>query len=172
MEAKKISEVLLNAYRKLNLTTPLYIDCGELCDHYCCQGDDSGMWLLPGEQELLQNEPGYRFVENETDTVLICADTCRREMRPYACRIFPLFPLVRPRENGKGYNIELIIDPIARRICPLAQSEIHLRPMFRYLVRKVTRELIKDPDICAWFVDHSQFLEGLNDIYHSLKTDH
>lgn len=166
-----MSELIRQAYQQLNLTTPLLGDCGSLCEQRCCQGDDAGMWLLPGEKELLGSEAGYRFIDAYDGTILICSNRCRRDFRPFACRIFPLFPFVQEKADG-AYSIRLDYDPRGAAICPLAASRYPLRGIFRYLVRRSTRLLLQDPQIADWFVEHSAYLQALRDIDHYRDERH
>jgi len=157
--------LLLEAYATLNRTTPLGIDCGLLCGQRCCQSEDgeSGMLLLPGEDALLVSEQGYQILRNDDQALLLCSSTCARDMRPFACRIFPLFPLVSLTESSR-FKIELIVDPRAHSLCPLAVSQVPLRGILRYLVRRATRILLRDPQIAEWFEEQSQFISALEDI--------
>ena len=157
-------EILLDAYATLDRTTPLTVDCGLLCKQSCCRGDDdAGMLLLPGEADLLAGEEGYRFLSNDDATLLICSGSCNRSRRPFACRIFPLFPLVSCDADGR-YSIRLILDPRGYSLCPLARSGLPLRGIFRYLVRRATRVLLQDHDIASWLLEHSAFITALEDI--------
>ena len=121
------------------------------------------MWLLPGERELLHGQEGYRFLYAEDGDILLCDGHCQRDMRPFACRIFPLFPLVRRKDDG-AYAIDIIYDPRAASICPLAEIEFPLRSMFRYLVYHATKYMLQDPVIAEWWVQHSLYIEALMDI--------
>ena len=45
--------IYLQLYKLFDDVTPVPVDCGQLCDKACCKGDDSGMFLFPGEKEVL-----------------------------------------------------------------------------------------------------------------------
>jgi len=98
-----------------------------LCGKACCQGDgDTGMWLLPGEAGLLGGVEGFKIQpcqDNNGYPLLVCNGNCKRKYRPFACRIYPFFPLVT--EGGGGcLNIRIICDPRAVPRCPLAQFSL------------------------------------------------
>lgn len=125
----KSAYVYLQLYRLFDTNTPLKIDCGELCQNVCCHGDDSGMLLFPGEQDVykLLNPDGFRIEmsdliypyngKNYKTPILFCNGECDRYIRPLACRIFPLTPVLN--DDGK---IDVIVDPRAKGICPLAKT--------------------------------------------------
>jgi hypothetical protein len=142
-------EVYRQAYRQLESCTPLRYDCGRLCDRICCRGED-GMWLFPGEEELLWAVTGFAIqpLENRRPPDgrelfwLTCQGKCRRERRPLACRIFPLSPYLR-----KADVMTVVIDPRAHRLCPLAERRQKLRPEFIRVVGRVCRELAREAEI-------------------------
>ena len=99
------------AERILGDKTPLKKDCGLLCGGACCKGDrETGMLLFPGEQTSLD------IIEKDGVRLAVCDGKCDREERPLSCRIFPLTPY---RKNGR---IKLIMNPAAKKMCPLARS--------------------------------------------------
>ena len=171
-------ECIREAYAILNNTTPLSVDCGSLCGSCCCHVEDSGMLLLPGEAEILQDEPGYTFLpydlpekENQAaasesaDLLLLCSGTCRRTMRPFACRIFPLYPLLRPSAKVKdGIALHLILDPRAYGLCPLTLVHFPLRGIFRHLVRQATRVLLQDDLLRAWMLEDSEHIAAMESL--------
>ena len=165
-----MQELLLQVYQTFNLTTPLATDCGAICQKRCCSQPDMGMLLLPGEAELLKDQPGYRLEQLPDGYLLICSGSCLREWRPFACRIFPLFPLVTPKENHRP-GIRLIYDPRGRQICPLAASEYPLRQIFQRLVYRSTRLLLQDETICNWLTEFSAYLEAMEDIRLALTSE-
>lgn len=119
--------VYLQIYRLFDKHTPINADCGRFCSKACCKGDDSGMYLFPGEQsvfKLLNPEWArtdvsdfiYEYKGRKKNTpILFCGGNCDRYQRPLACRIFPLTPYIDDR--GK---LKVIIDPRARSVCPLS----------------------------------------------------
>ncbi len=111
-------EILERAKEAIGELTPLYMDCGRLCDGECCKTDEDGkggVYLFPGEHA--ECFPWGSVETDEFGEMLLCEDWCDREQRPLACRIFPLTP-VRNRE-GK-WTVRL--DARARRMCPLYRS--------------------------------------------------
>jgi hypothetical protein len=143
------SEFYLKAYRELEHCTPLRYDCGRLCDRACCRGED-GMWLFPGEEKLFWVEIGFaieplkgrRLSDGREIFWLTCQGKCRRELRPLACRIFPLAPFLR-----RGELVTVDIDPRAHGLCPLAQGQQKMQPEFSRTVGRVCRELAREPEI-------------------------
>ena len=165
----KTGSLLEQAYQLLGSATPLPVDCGELCNRRCCRGEEVGMLLLPGEEELLGSQPGFRYVHEDEETILVCSGTCERQKRPWACRIFPFFTLITARESASA-AINIIYDPRAYPICPLAAGNYPQRGIFRYLLRRSTRLLLRDRQLQAWFEQQSLLLEALEDIRINLLT--
>jgi hypothetical protein len=53
LEPKQWSKVYKKVYKIIGKKTPLYGDCGLLCQKACCQGDSKdGMLLFPGEEVI------------------------------------------------------------------------------------------------------------------------
>lgn len=107
----------------LENVTPLKRDCGKICHEACCSdtlGDDSGMLLFPGEEEIMADNPCFRIEEgsysiNGTPArICVCEGMCRRKDRPLSCRIFPLTFHV---ENG---SVTAVMNAEALSLCPLA----------------------------------------------------
>ena len=101
--------------------TPLATDCGAYCGATCCRadGEAQGMLLMPGERELYADcEFGCvrpaGFEGLESPDMLICNGWCRRDERPFCCRVFPL----APRRVPDGFDVR--IDRRAFAVCPLA----------------------------------------------------
>ena len=124
--------------------TPLTADCGQLCSHACCKGDENtGMRLFPFEESKLpvkELENGVRLV--------VCDGSCEREERPLSCRIFPFFPTVD--EKGRVY-IEL--DMRAKRLCPLVEhaDDVLFDKKFLKALKKAGKLLAKD-EVCLEFL--------------------
>ena len=142
-------------YKEINKiigdSTPIGVDCGQLCGGACCEGDDeTGMYLFPGEEQMYKNDgnwfeiseseftyPGDGKMENAG--IFVCKGECNREKRPLACRIFPLLPYV----NSNG-EMEIILDPRGRGVCPLAIMDLeHLDADFCNRVEKVGKIMMK-----------------------------
>lgn len=159
--------VYLQLYRLFDSNTPLEVDCGKLCGSACCKGDDSGMFLFPGEKEVykLLNPDGMR-IENSDLTynyngkdysvpILFCGGDCDRYIRPLACRIFPLTPVLN--DDGK---IEIITDPRAKSICPLAKT-LHLDEYDENFLKSVTKAftlLIKNKRVKAFMIEYTKYI--------------
>lgn len=151
-------ELLLEARRVIGGLTPLKRDCGALCGAACCSESDAGegMILFPGEEELLPPEEAARVFPHELPRfgpvlLYVCPDTCDRDFRPLACRIFPLAPL---RVKGGGYRAQL--DARGRPVCPLArQSKFSLDPDFVRAVEEAFNLLARDEE-------YARFLTALD----------
>jgi Fe-S-cluster containining protein len=134
--------------------TPMLFDCGKLCGVRCCKGD-KGMLLFPFEEDYLDRfnhdftiTCSNLIVNSRPVRLLSCNGTCDRNIRPLACRLFPIFPFVH--ESG---SIELGFDPRARGICPLLftdMEDLYIRGIFRLKALKAARLLSKDGHILAF----------------------
>jgi len=141
----QLSAYISRANDIIGRSTPIPADCGKLCGAACCQGDDAGMLLFPGEVARLANVPNFRLVRirymDGRAWHLTCDGTCERGVRPLSCRIFPLAPHV-----DKHGRITAVPDPRARRMCPLATGEF-LDRRFRRKVAKAFSLLAEEPRI-------------------------
>ena len=147
-------------YALLQEVTPLPADCGEVCGAACCRdtGEDNGMLLFPGEREYLDARfPERSFQKTDSgDWLLVCDGRCRRDVRPLACRMFPLFPLLRA--DGR---IQAAVDPRAFHVCPLVQMAARIRWQrdFVRTVRRVGRLLAADDACRAFLQEQTKQLE-------------
>ncbi|MCL6591693.1 MAG: hypothetical protein K6U80_17285 [Firmicutes bacterium] len=139
------------AYNQFARITPLKFDCGALCKRACCRGleENSGMWLFPGEEELLMQEPSFKIRPTGLNLKngrplqwLICPGECVRIIRPLACRFFPLSPYLNP----KGI-LTAIVDPRSKSLCPLACEPERLQKEFIQTANRVCRQLAREPEI-------------------------
>lgn len=144
-----MADVIQRAYALLENVTPLTTDCGQVCDGRCCQpsADSEGMRLLPGEEELLAHG-GFTLKDADGGVLLTCGGRCRRETRPFMCRVFPLFPYV-----GEDGRVRAVYDPRSFRLCPLTRNRAHV-PLRRDFVRAVRRagRLLMQDAACAEFI--------------------
>jgi len=153
--AASLSSVLA-ARELLKFLTPLKTDCGKLCAHACCAGDEeTGMLLFPGEETLyascafgsvltadfaLGGQPAKLFV---------CRGRCERDERPLACRLFPLF--LAFLKNG---GTKVRIDNRARAVCPLCDYGVTgLDQEFLAAARKAYDILLEDETCRAYLRD-------------------
>ena len=148
---------LREAYRLTEKTAPLGgFDCGGLCSALCCKGDEcKGMYLYPGEAEILQGIDGFNIIESEGNLgypTLVCEGRCDRSTRPLACRFFPLFPFVF-EENGE-LRLSVDLDPRAG-ICPLADENVRFHRGFVRSVRRAALYLMRDEKILAYLKETS-----------------
>ena len=129
---------IMRAYEIIGDRTPLFTDCGALCGAACCQVDDDdqgGVFLFPGERELLEDCSWGRILRHSFGPMLMCSGPCERDKRPLGCRIFPLTPV-----RGKNGKWTVRLDVRARPVCPLVSSGISgLNPEFVRAVRDALR---------------------------------
>ena len=157
----------LQLYRLFDENTPLTIDCGGLCDAACCKGDNSGMFLFPGEEKVFEilKPKGFRIDmsdltysyngKNYKTPILFCDGNCDRYVRPLSCRIFPLTPIIN--ENNK---IEIITDPRAKSICPLAKT-LYLDEYDADFVKSVKKAFVllsKNKRVYAFLQEYTKYI--------------
>ncbi len=164
-----MSDVLRQALALLKDVTPLNTDCGKVCDGRCCRpsADSTGMLLLPGEEELLSGE-GFAITAADGGNLLTCDGHCRREMRPFACRVFPLFPYV-----GEDGLVRAVYDPRSFRLCPLTRNCAHVR-LRRDFVRAVRRAgtlLMRDPACAVFLRAQSREIDELSRLLPFLENE-
>lgn len=158
--------VYLQLYRMFDECTPIPADCGKLCSNACCRGDDAGMLLFPGEQEVYKllnpdwialEKSGFSYKYKEKSYHLplaLCSGRCDRYQRPLACRIFPLTPVL---END---SLCIITDPRAYPVCPLS-SAMRLDDFDRRFVKKVYRAfslLLRNEQFAAFMKAYSDYI--------------
>lgn len=122
----------LNEARELlRDVTPLKRDCGRLCGGECCKSDETGengMLLFPFE-ETFYSKPieGFAFHLADDDSLyrggkrLVCEGECPRDVRPLACRLFPLRIRIETDELGEHTEAVPELDPRAWECCPLTE---------------------------------------------------
>ena len=138
-----MNRALGQARELLEDVTPLKRDCGRVCGARCCrslEGEDTGMLLFPGEEELYRELPGWQLRETPRGVLALCPGHCDRKERPLACRLFPAIP----EETAEG-GCRVRMDERARAVCPLArQGTTGLAPEFTEAVRKAGLALMAD----------------------------
>lgn len=169
MNEKDLS-LLRRAYAVLQDVTPFSYDCGKICSARCCGGGSAdGMWLLPGEEQLLPEDFTILTAE-DGQKVAVCGGLCQREHRPFSCRIFPLFPVIREDEAGRT-RIRAEFDPRAVRICPIAAGQFRTQRAFRLAVIRATRLLLRSETYRAWFAQSGAFLSYLRELQSRLDEE-
>lgn len=152
-----MKENILRAYERIGELTPLMNDCGALCGAACCQTDDDdrgGVYLFPGEKEMLQDCGWGKIIRDSFGPMLVCDGPCDREKRPLGCRIFPLTPV-----RGKNGKWTVRIDVRARPVCPLVSSGISgMDPEFVRAARDALR-IIAESDEGEAFIEKWAKLE-------------
>jgi len=139
-------------YRLLLHSTPMKYDCGILCGSKCCSGDEeSGMQLFPGEEIVLEPHGFLRVSKKHLEDMDIlfatCQGTCRRNLRPLSCRIYPLVPYL-----DKAGRLSIVEDPRAKYICPLLKyhDSFKVDKLFKRKVLQAFRLLVQDAEIHSY----------------------
>lgn len=166
-------KALREAYEAIGDLTPLKTNCGKLCDAACCQDDEdgeNGMLLFPYE-EWFYRKPieGFEFHLADDDSLykggkrLVCSGSCPREMRPLACRIFPL--RIRLKTDDLGAHTQAIpeIDPRGWCCCPLLErgGVQGMDSAFVDAVRVAGERLIKNVDMLEALYNEQRLLDEM-----------
>ncbi len=145
-------------YALTNDVTPLKQDCGQLCGSMCCRdwAPGVGMYLYPGEQLLLADQPWLKRQWHDSrhhifpaswgdgGWFVTCTESCPRHLRPFSCRTFPLTP-----HMDETKHLTVVLDEKGRTICPLVQAgrpEL-LSAQFRCTMREAWKKLVCLPAI-------------------------
>ena len=115
------------------------------------------MNLLPHEAEFLEGD-GFVIFSSESNhgyPVPVCGSRCERNSRPFACRIYPLYPLVTLDDGGIP-RVNVIYNPRAKSSCPFAANEIVLNHRFVTAVRRAGKYLIRDEEILHYLLVASE----------------
>lgn len=155
------TELILKAYELMERVTPLSTDCGRLCSAKCCKGDENtGMWLFPGEEELLKDTEGFEIKNCEGNfgyKMLVCGGKCDRKTRPLACRLYPYFPMI----DGDSFDARADIRGISS--CPLLYNNVKVNYPFIRQVRKTARLLSRDEEIRTYILNINKILDDIED---------
>lgn len=153
-------------YALLDRVSPVPYDCGKLCTAACCgcaglpEGKDEeelGMFLLPGEEQMLLDDADWLEWSEGTardfflpwswgDTTVCfvrCRDPfhCHRRRRPIQCRTFPVLPNLD--EDG---NLSLVWNDMELPyLCPLIEEEASLSEEFLSATWEAWHILVQDP---------------------------
>ena len=154
----KYKKLYDKVFKTLKDYTPLTVDCGVLCNHACCKGDENtGMILFPFEETTLN----VKTTENG-DRLVVCDGCCDRDKRPLACRIFPFFPTIDDRDK-----IFVELDYRATRLCPMIEhcDELLFDPKFLKAVKKVGKLLSKDDDCKEFLIKSTQEIDTYKEFF-------
>lgn len=171
MSYNKHFEILKKVYDLTSNTVPRRFDCGELCNKLCCQNLSTndiptGMNLLPHERDfLIYNGAEYSYSATKDGDFVVCNGKCDRNLRPFACRIFPYY--IKISEN----KILLKKDLRAANVCPLLYAEKNRRANIYFIrsIKKAARLLLKEKCYRDEFISISDFVEYLYDFYNKLE---
>lgn len=147
-------DIILQAKNIISEYTPLYADCGLLCDKSCCKGDENtGMLLFPGEETTLET------IEKDGVRLCFCNGSCNREERPLSCMIFPFFPYM-----DKDGRIKAVTDTRGINVCPMIahSDKIRFSKIFLRRINRVGRLLKKDSDCREFLWETSREIDKLN----------
>lgn len=175
-EMSERHELLLKAYGLLSDVTPKKYDCGTLCLSLCCRencshgdcdsesgfGEQCGMILLPGEKELLSGAAEFEFFKTpDGGDMLVCNSSCVRELRPFACRIFPFYPKIE--KCSGGYSIKILPDPRGIGICPIVRDFRKRKACAAFLrnAKKAVRILTGDDKILKELISQSEMITDI-----------
>lgn len=154
MKDEKYYDRLYNKAKKIiGDKTPLKKDCGLICSHACCKGDENtGMLLFPHEKTSL------KVTEKEGLRLAVCDGKCEREKRPLSCMIFPFFPYI----NSEG-RITVIPDIRGYSVCPLVREFENVRfdRAFLRRVKEVGRLLKEDEECKAFLLNTSRGIDEI-----------
>lgn len=166
--------VYLQLYKLFDTVTPVPVDCGELCGKACCKGDDSGMLMFPGEEQVYKllapdwvkiekTDFEYEFEGKKyTVPIAMCKGHCDRYQRPLACRIFPLTPYM-----DKDGKISVIVDPRGKGICPMAKA-FYVEDFDEKFVGNIERAfklLAKNKQVKAFLKEYSAYIDEFKKFY-------
>ncbi len=165
--------LLKKAYALIDSETPLKTDCGRLCGKACCgknavgNTENAGMMLLPGEENLCVDSH-FSTHTGDDGLMLVCDGNCKRNIRPFSCRIFPYYARISP--DGR---ISLRTDPRAFNICPVAQRKKGTRHSvyFHRSAVKAVRVLLKDEDFKRELMKTSDFCDSLYSFYRKMLKE-
>lgn len=167
-------------YRKLDSVFPVPYDCGTLCGKACCgvsgfdremAEEDMGLYLYPGEEELLKEDPDWLYWSEETveeedvreadglsalfpESFLqkkLCFARCKnplqchRAYRPLQCRIFPTQPHLLHAGTKRERLVLIYNDMDLPYTCPLIEEEVELSKEWLATVYEVWEKLLEDP---------------------------
>lgn len=136
--------------------TPLKTNCGELCGRACCRPGrhgELGIYLFPGEETMYTGREDWLTWE-EHDPVehdfpaswpvpvyfVRCNGACPRNMRPLACRFFPLAPHLH-----RDGTLRLIYETLSLPYrCPLITGVVPLEPEFVSTVKTAWEIMLRD----------------------------
>ena len=150
--------------------TPLHKDCGIACGAACCACDEDGqggMLLFPGEEALYDPLPqGYAIVPDDAVMpgmrLLTCDGACDRALRPLACRMFPLTPVLVESEGGEQLRVR--VDPRAFAVCPLSEYGV------RGMDREFGRAVLECGRILCGCPEHKAYFRALAAYFERLRT--
>lgn len=159
--------VYLQLYRLFDESTPTGVDCGRLCGAACCLGDESGMYLFPGEKKVYEllapswirlerSDFSYEYNGAKKNLfIAFCSGECDRYQRPLACRIFPLTPII----SADG-RLDVIVDPRSKSVCPLGKA-FELSDFDAQFVKNVKKAfcmLCKNKEFSVFMREYSDYL--------------
>ena len=155
-----MKDAIKTAYGFLKYSTPLRLDCGKLCSQSCCNEEEKGMLLFPGEENLFKNDDDFVIHKDEKGrNVLFCDGFCDRQKRPISCRIYPLFPYTY-EENGEVF-LKVIYDIRGINSCEIVNKHLKVKRRFISDVRKAGKVLLEDEKCRDFLLDISREIDDI-----------
>ena len=92
--------------------------------------------------------------------LLTCGGVCDRALRPLACRMFPLTPVLSVRDGRERLSVRT--DPRAFAVCPLCEGGVRgMDAAFAQAVLQSARILNECPEHQAYFRALGRYFERL-----------
>ena len=113
---------------------------------------------------------GARVLKGTDGSVLVCEGSCKRELRPFMCRIFPFYAKFTKDTNCARTKISLVPDPRSFRICPVGAKRKGTRKSVYFLryTKRAVRILCNDRDFAAEFSKHAEYADSLYELYRKM----
>ena len=169
MDINKFFNIFDQVYSLTNDVTPKKFDCGTLCNAVCCKNAsfidcERGMHLLPFEKEYIISKftnRSFKFISSDNEELLVCDSKCKRELRPFSCRIFPYYANVKE-------NMKITISPDIRalHLCPLIFSNTYRRKDVYFLrnIKRACKILFSEPVLKEDLIKTSEFINSIYDL--------
>lgn len=157
MDKKKFLEI----YKDFDKITPIRRNCGKICSSKCCSGKSTdGMLLFPGEESIFENEDGFNvyFDKKYGYYCVSCNGSCKRELRPLSCRIFPYFIYIKEKDGTPT----VAPDMRAVDFCPLLTKNYKINSDFMRQLRILSKKLSRETDIKDFLCTITEKLTDFN----------
>lgn len=153
--------IIKKAYELLERVTPVSYDCGNICEKKCCRGSShDGMLLLPGEDELFCDKDGFSVYYDDRYScfAVSCKGECNRDLRPFACRIFPYFIYMNEDKATVAPDIRAI------SFCPLLDKGNKIDKKYLRSLRICAALLSSDEEFRKYLTELTAILTDFNSL--------